>query len=78
MYANPMMQIMAAIQSGKNPAVVLNQLARTDPQIAQAMRMINGKNPQQLREMAENMAKERGLNIEDVARSLGIAIPSHR
>lgn len=78
MQNNPMMQIMAAINSGRNPEVLLQQMARTDPRVAQAVRMINGRSPQQLREMAENMAKERGVNIEDVARSLGISAPGGR
>lgn len=78
MQNNPMMQIMAAINSGRNPEALLQQMARTDPRVAQAMRMINGRSPQQLREMAENMAKERGVNIEDVARSLGISAPGGR
>ena len=40
--------------------------------------MMNGKSPAQLEQMARNMAKERGTTIEDVARSLGIVIPSNR
>lgn len=75
---NPMMQLLAAMQRGQNPMALLNQLSRTNPQIAQALRMINGKSPQQLRQMAENIAKERGVTIEDVARSLGISIPSNK
>lgn len=36
------------------------------------MRLIQGKNPQQLRQTAENMAKQRGTSIEEIARQLGI------
>lgn len=78
MVNNPMSQLVAAINSGRNPEMLLQQMARTDPRVAQAMRMIHGKNPQQLRDIAQNMAKERGVNLEDVARSLGISIPSNR
>ena len=42
------------------------------------MEMTRGKTPQQMRQMAENMAKERGLDLNDVARQLGITIPSER
>ena len=36
------------------------------------MQMINGKTPQQLRQIAENVAKERGVTLEYVAQQLGI------
>lgn len=75
---NPMLNVVAAMRSGGNPMAMLNQMAQSNPQMAQAMQMIQGKNPQQLEEMARNLAKERGVNIEDVARSLGISIPSQR
>ena len=78
MMNNPMAQLVSAINSGRNPEMLLQQMARTDPRIAQVMRMIHGKSPQQLRDIAQNMARERGVNIEDVARSLGISIPSKR
>ena len=78
MQNNPLAQLMAAMQTGRDPMAMMQQLAGTDPRIAQALRLINGRDPQQLRQMAQNMAKERGVNIEDVARSLGIGIPSQR
>ena len=38
----------------------------------------NGKTSKELEQMAHNMAKERGTTIENVARSLGVTIPSNR
>ena len=78
MLNNPMLQVVAAMRSGGDPMAMLNQMAQSNPQMQQAMRMISGKNQQQLQEMAKNLARERGINIEDVARSLGISIPSQR
>lgn len=78
MQNNPLMQIMAAARSGGNPAAIMQQLARSDPRMAQAMQMMQGKNPQQIQQMAINVAKERGINIDDVARSLGINHPGGR
>lgn len=75
---NPMMAMMQAIRSGGNPMAVMQNMARQNPQVAQAMQMVQGKSPQQLRTMAENMAKERGVSLNDVARQLGITIPSDR
>ena len=57
---------------------LLQQMAGQNPQAAQAMRLIQGKNPQQLQQIAENMAKERGISIDYLARQLGVSIPSSR
>jgi adenosine/AMP kinase len=75
---NPVTQMMQLMQAGKNPNAVLQMLAQNNPQVRQVMGMINGKNPAQLEQMARNMARERGTTIEDVARSMGIQIPSNR
>lgn len=75
---NPIMQIQQLMQAGRNPNAVLQILAQNNPQARQVMQMVNGKNSAQLEQMARNMAKERGTTIEDVARSLGISIPSNR
>lgn len=75
---NPVTQMMQLMQAGKNPNAVLQILAQNNPQVRQVMGMINGKNPAQLEQMARNMARERGTTIEDVARSMGIQIPSNR
>ena len=63
------------IQGGANPNALLNQMARSDPRAAQALQMLQGKSPDQLRTMAENMARERGTSVEQIARSLGINLP---
>lgn len=75
---NPVMSMLSAMQSGRNPSLILRQLANTNPQARQVMQMVNGKSPDQLRQMAENLAANQGTTIEDVARSLGIGIPSNR
>ena len=75
---NPVTQMMQLMQAGKNPNAVLQILAQNNPQVRQVMGMINGKNPAQLEQMARNMARERGTTIDEVARSMGIQIPSNR
>lgn len=64
-----------AARSGGNVNAMLNQMAVQNPQIRQAMQMMQGKTPQQIQQLAQNMAKERGTTVEDVARSLGFNIP---
>lgn len=75
---NPIIMLAQAMQRGNDPRALMQQMARQDPRMAQAMSMLQGKNTQQLKTMAENMARERGLNVDDVARQLGITIPSDR
>lgn len=72
---NPLMQMVGLLQSGGNPMQMLQQMAMQNPQAAQAMKMIRGKSPQELRQMAENMARERGTTLDAVAQSLGLTIP---
>ena len=74
MMNNPVMILLNAARSGGNPMQLMQQMAMQDPRIAQAQQMMQGKSPQQLRTMAENMARERGTDLQSVARSLGIKI----
>lgn len=53
-------------------------MASGDPRINQLHQMMAGKTPQQLEQIARNMAAQRGTTVEDIARSLGITIPSNR
>lgn len=75
---NPLLAIAQAMRSGQNPQQLLMNFAKQDARVRQAMEMTRGKTPQQMRQIAENMAKERGLDLNDVARQLGITIPSER
>ena len=52
-----------------NPMMAMLQMARNG---GNPMQMLQGKNPQQLRQTAENMAKQRGTSVEEIARQLGI------
>ena len=76
MAGNLLAAMMQMMRSGGNPMYLLQQMAAQDPQVSQAMRMIQGKSPQQLRSMAENMAKERGVSLEGMANQMGITLPN--
>ena len=62
-------------RNGGNPMQLMQQMARSNPQVNQVMQMMNGKSPDQLRQMASNMAKERGMDLNQVAKQLGITLP---
>lgn len=66
------MQLVQMTRSGGNPMQMLQQMAMSDPQAAQAMKMMQGKSPAELRQMANNMCRERGTTVEAVMQQLGI------
>lgn len=78
MTTNPLNMMMNAMRVGANPMNILQHMAGQNPQMRQFMQMINGKSPDQLKQMAENMARERGVSLNDVARQLGITLPSDK
>lgn len=70
---NNMLGYMVSLaKNGGDPRNMLAQMARSNPELARAHQMISGKNSQQLRQMAENMAKESGTSVEQIARQLGL------
>lgn len=69
---NPLQLLVTALQRGADPTQMIAQMARNNPQMAQASRMISGKSPQQLQQMAMNMCRERGTSPEAVLRQLGL------
>ena len=71
---NPMVQLRRAAQSGGDPMQIIGQLAGSNPQMQSGMQLVRGKSPQQLEQMARNMARERGANVEDVLQSLGVEL----
>ena len=69
---NPLMQLISMTRQGNNPMQLIQQMAANNPQAAQAMKIMQGKSPEQLKQIATNMAKERGMTIEQVIQQLGI------
>lgn len=69
---SPVMMMANAMRKGQNPMNVLQSLAMKDPQAAQFIKMVNGKSPAQLKQMAENVAANYGTSVDEVARGLGL------
>lgn len=63
--------LLRMMQSG-NPMQVLSGLSGQNPAIRQMIPMIQGKNSQQLRQMAENMCRERGMTYDQAVEKLGL------
>ena len=75
---NPIMILVQAMRNGGNPMQMIQQMAGQNPQINQAYQLMQGKRPQQLQMMAQNMARERGIDINQMLRELGINNASRR
>lgn len=72
MMSNPIFQLANIARNGGNAIQMLQRMAAQNPQAAQAINLIQGKTPQQLQQIATNMAKERGTTPQEIARSLGL------
>ena len=72
--SNPMMSMIQMAMGGMSPMQYLQQRMGQNPQIAQAMTLIQGKTPEQLHQIADNMAKQRGTTVEEIARQYGIPL----
>ncbi|MBS6860293.1 MAG: hypothetical protein KH202_05100 [Clostridiales bacterium] len=69
---NPIFNLINLARTGGNPMTLMQQMAGRNPRAQQALQMVQGKTPDQLRQMAENMAKERGTTVDEIARGLGL------
>ena len=69
---NPVLALVQAMQQGRNPMALMQTMAQQNPQVAQALQMMQGKSPQQLQSMAQNMARERGVDLNQMLRQMGI------
>lgn len=64
--------IINAARNGGNPMQIIDNMANQNPRMGQVLQIIRGKNQQQLEQTARNMAREAGIDIESMARTLGL------
>ena len=67
---NPM-QLMGLLQNSQNPSMLMESLMAQNPLLSRAMKMAQGKNPQELAMIARNLAKQQGINDQQFAQLLG-------
>lgn len=72
---NQMRQISAMLNQGISPQQIAMQLAQRNPSYRRAMQMINGKTPDQIYDMAQQMAQQQGINLQQLAQQMGIVLP---
>ena len=71
---NPM-QLNQMIQRGGNPNQIIGQLIQQHPAVRQAAQFMNGKTPQQIQSEVQKMAAQRGVDLNQLAKQLGIQLP---
>jgi hypothetical protein len=71
---NPM-QILRAVQNGANPNQLVAQLAQSNPAIRQAMQLMSGKTPVQIRDMVQQQTQRRGVDLNRLAQQWGVQLP---
>ena len=74
MLNNPI-QFIQALQKGGNANQLLMQAAQRNPAVQQAMQAVNGRTPEQVRDLAYEMARQRGVDLNQIAQQLGIRLP---
>ena len=71
---NPM-QVIQMLQRGANPNQLMGQLIEQNPVFRQAAQFMNGKTPQQIQQEVQRMAAQRGVDLNQLARNMGIRLP---
>lgn len=68
-------QIASAVRNGMNPNRIAMQMAQNNPAVQQAMQWMNGKTPQQIQREVQQMAAQRGVDLNQLARQMGMQLP---
>lgn len=57
-----------------NPMAMMNMMIRKNPQLAQyvgmAQQMTQGKSPEQIQQIANNLAKQNGIDLNEVTNQM--------
>lgn len=64
------MQIFQMMQQGANPLQFLQSMASQNPVAGNLLKMMNGKNQKELETIAQNMAQERGVDLNRVLKQV--------
>lgn len=68
-------QIMQMAQRGVDPNRLAQQLMQQNPAVQQAAQMMRGKSPEQIKQMAYNRAAQMGVDLNQMAKDMGIKLP---
>ena len=63
----PIKNMIAMLNSAQNPQAALQMLAQKNPQMAQVINLVGGRNPQ---EVFYEMCRQKGVNPDDILNQL--------
>lgn len=68
MFNNPMqmMQLIGQLQSSANPMALVQNMFGNNPIMQRAMQMGQGKSPEQMQQVVRNLAKQRGMDDQQL------------
>lgn len=69
---HPLLHMMQGMRTGANPMAMLGKLTGNNPIMARGMQIVQDKTPEQLQQIAQNMAKERGVDLNVMLRQFGL------
>lgn len=72
---NPL-QLIKTLRGGGNPLQMLMGMAQQNPMLKQVMDMVNGKTPEEMRDFVYQTAQQRGVDVNQLAQTLGIELPT--
>lgn len=67
-----LMMLIQVLRSGGNPMQAVVSMAKGNPIMQQGANMIAGKSPEQVEQIARNMAAQRGVNLDEMLQQLGL------
>lgn len=67
-----LMMLIQTMRAGGNPMQAVETMAKGNPIMQQGANMIAGKSPEQVEQIARNMAKQRGVDIDAMLQQLGL------
>ena len=72
---SPIMQLANLARAGQNPMGLIQQLSGQNAPIIQGLNLNQNKNEAQLRTMAQNLAKERGIDLNQMESAQNLTLP---
>jgi hypothetical protein len=69
---NGIMDLIGMMRGAGNPMAFLQQQAQNNPAIAKALEMTQGKGEQGIWDVARNLAKEQGVDLNQFRAQLGL------
>lgn len=70
MPTNPLIEMMWRMQQGVRPQQIVGTLAKQNPQMQSFYQLIDGKNAEQLQATAQNIAQQKGIDLNQLQNEL--------